>query len=301
MYKIALIIINYNRSEDTYECLKSLDIYTSKSKNLYEVYLLDNGQDDCMDPSILSNYYHDIHYFKSEYNLGFAEGNNFLIKKTMESGCYDYYALINNDTVIVDMSMDKLINQMKEKNVGIGGLINYYFTNPETIWQAGAYFDKKRKRFIIYDDFDPNGNRFVQVDYVPGSSMFIKREVIETIGMLDTKYFAYYEESDYCFRAKKVGYKVAFLEGTKILHKVGMSSSSYIREYLRTRNRLYFCSKNISKKDTLKILVWAFYEYSKRVAKGSFGLYIYMVLIIAYNDYRKGLMYQGSMSKIKRK
>ena len=67
-------------------------------------------------------------------NKGFAEGNNIGIKKAIEAGC-EYIALINNDTVFVDDSLLKVINCF-EDNFNFG-IINYYYSNPEIIWQAG--------------------------------------------------------------------------------------------------------------------------------------------------------------------
>ncbi len=90
------------------------------------------------------------------------------------------------------------------------------------------------------------GNAAIRVDWVPGSSLMARTEILQRIGLLDEKYFAYWEEVNLCLRARRYGSEVAFGEGTRILHKVGRSSPTALKEYLRTRNKLYFYRKNFA-------------------------------------------------------
>ena len=240
---VAIIIINYNGKKDTLECLSSIGVHLHNSERLrFEIALLDNHSTEPISEDDLPNMGCRIHYFRSEYNSGFAGGNNMaieLIKQRVKS--IDYYFLLNNDTVLVDNSLVRLVESTVSSDYAITGLVNYYYSNPEECWQAGTLVRPHR---LSGKSVMPTGTDclFSEVDSVPGSSLLIRSRVADEIGLLDERYFAYYEELDWCLRAKENGYKVAFLNGTRLLHKVGKSSPSQTKHYLRTRNTLLLYS-----------------------------------------------------------
>lgn len=240
--KVAIIIINYNNNEDTLSCLLSLRHTLNDSHYKFDIYLVDNGSRKPIPPIEILGIKLPICYFQLKQNIGFTGGNNFAIKEAHKKG-YDYYALINNDTVFIDNSIFYMIESMERyPDFGIGGMVNYYYSSPNKIWQAGSKLNKFFFRFKSIRHVDKSISTFVETDSVPGSSIFIRNNVIESIGLLDDNYFAYYEESDYCKRAKNAGFKVGYLPQTVILHKVGKSSTSLFKQYLRDRNHLYFCN-----------------------------------------------------------
>lgn len=238
---IGIIIINFNGISDTKECLKSIQHLDFRKK--VHVFLIENNPHNCIREDFLNKLDLKITQVINIENKGFAEGNNIGIKKAIYAGC-EYIALINNDTVFVDDSLLKVINFMeKNSEYGITGIINYYYNNPVKIWQAGFKsnlifgFTKKIKVSKTVPDV-------VQADYVPGSSLVIRKNVFEKIGFIDERFFAYYEEIDFCIRAKKKKINIGFLNESKILHKVGKSSTSSVKLYLRTRNKLLFYQKH---------------------------------------------------------
>ena len=238
MIKVAIIIINYNGNEDTIACLASLEKHTNSIPEIkYDIILVDNASINPLTNADLSGYKINIFYYKSSANLGFAGGNNFGISSYNNDGNNaDYYLLLNNDTEIIDNSLDRLVMSSNSTSYAITGLVNYYYDNPSEVWQAGSMFMaySLRSREVK----PANKNVFVKVDDVPGSSMLIRKDIIDKIGLLDERFFAYYEEVEFCARARSKGAKIAFLDGTRILHKVGRSSTSAFKHYLRTRNTL---------------------------------------------------------------
>ena len=76
-------------------------------------------------------------------------------------------------------------------------------------------------------------------DYVPGSALLTRTSTFKVLSGLDPKYFAYYEEIDYCLRAAKINYSVCFLNDSRVVHSVGSASSGALKTYLKTRNKLY--------------------------------------------------------------
>lgn len=240
MSSLAIIIVNFNGEADTKECLESLESLKNNKAITYHTYLVDNGSRNPLSLSDIKKF--DIGYYPLKENLGFAGGNNYALKEALKIG-YDYYALINNDTIIDADSIIRIVKEMDNRSdIGIGGIVNYYYSKPNSIWQAGANLNKLFFRFKSVRHINSLSSDFKIVDYVPGSSFFIRRDLISKIGLLDETFFAYYEESDYCMRCQRAGFKVAYLPSTKILHKVGKSSTSFIRQYLRDRNHLLFCS-----------------------------------------------------------
>lgn len=237
--KIAIVIINYNGNKDTLDCLKSIDLHCMACD--YSVFLVDNASRKPFSQTELPRLRIPINYIQSLNNLGFAGGNNLAIKE-IKQGDFDYIFLLNNDTVLLDDSVDRLVKKIENTPNIIGGIVNYYFDSPEEMWQAGSDTNANKLKSKERKDFDMLSDDLIFVDSIPGSSMMIPWEIIEKIGLFDERYFAYYEEVDFCERAKENGYQVAFLPNTRLLHKVGRASTSRMKHYLRTRNTLLFYS-----------------------------------------------------------
>ena len=244
MCTVAIIIINYNGTQDTLECLSSLNKWLPEADDIhFEVALLDNHSSEAFPVEQIPKGGIRIHFYQSDENLGFAGGNNLAMQLISKDICQiDYYFLLNNDTVLVDDSLLRLVRATKQSRYGVTGIVNYYFSHPEECWQAGSFVRANRLSGAEVDPKVKPDGEFVEVDSVPGSSLLIKKEVTDKIGLLDERFFAYYEELDWCLRAKEADYRVAFLTGTKLLHKVGRSSTSVFKHYLRTRNTLLLYS-----------------------------------------------------------
>lgn len=295
--KIAVIIINYNGNEDTMQCLESIERYCMC--HCYSVILIDNASQHPIDDRELSRFKITIHYLKCPNNLGFSGGNNlavdFIINNKLK---FDYLLLLNNDTVIVDDSIDRLLTHLEEGEAEIGGLVNYYYDNPVEIWQAGSLIRASKLSGKERRDFNPSSYKLIYVDVVPGSSLLIKYDVVEKIGLFDDRYFAYYEEVDFCIRAKENGYRVAFLPNTKILHKVGRSSTSMLKHYLRTRNTLLFYSIHY-KQYMILAYFRALLRTIKCIMKSKFDLKYINPFVKGITDYRHGFFHEGSMMNFK--
>lgn len=295
---IGIIIINFNGEDDTKECLESINKFYSHLEKL-QIILVDNNSFVPLKDSYLNNLNLNILHIKNTENEGFAKGNNIGIKKVLEANC-EYIALINNDTVLVDDSLQKVLNAFeKNKSYGIIGMINCYYSNPEMIWQSGFKsnlyfgFSKKVKATSSFTNLIP-------VDYVPGSSIVIRKSVFDEIGFLDERYFAYFEEYDFCIRAKRKKINIGFLNGSKILHKVGKSSTSAIQLYFRTRNKLFFYAKYATPFGYICafiihiIISLVRIIFSEREKKK-----LMKALIFGVKDYFNNYLYKGSLENIK--
>lgn len=296
MCTIAIIIINYNGTQDTLECLASLNKWLPNAKDIhFEVALLDNHSSEAFPVEQISQGGIRIHFYQSDENLGFAGGNNLAIRLiSKDISPIDYYFLLNNDTVLVDDSLVRLVSATENSDYGITGIVNYFYDQPEECWQAGSLV---RPRCLSGKEVRPSSKqdgRFVDVDTVPGSSLLIKKEVVDKVGLLDERFFAYYEELDWCLRAKENDFKVSFLEGTRLLHKVGRSSPSAFKHYLRTRNTLLLYKLHYRKLmivARLRVLLRTIVSVFKCRDKALWTAYVDGV-----NDYKRGYFGKGSLN-----
>lgn len=286
---IAIVIVNYNGNNDTLECLESIDRYCKE--NDYTVYLVDNASKAPISDSELKKFNVHIKYIKSGKNLGFAGGNNLAVSG-IKLGDFDYVFLLNNDTVLLDDSVDRLVKKIEITPNIIGGIVNYYYDNPEEMWQAGSDTVAKKIKSKERKDFDVLSEDMIFVDSIPGSSMMIPRKIIEEIGLFDERYFAYYEEVDFCERAKESGYQVAFLPNTRLLHKVGRASTSRMKHYLRTRNTLLFYSLHY-KQYMFVAYLRVILRTIRDIVNSKFKIDYFSPAIKGIIDYRRGLFGDG--------
>ena len=107
-------------------------------------------------------------------------------------------------------------------------------------------------------------NQNVDLDYIGGSCLLCKKRVIKEIGLLDPKFFLYWEETDWCFRGLDAGYKCRYVYKSKIWHKGLESNASCISTYYFVRNMFYFMSKHAKKNSYLVFLPYNFYLNSPK-------------------------------------
>jgi len=288
-------------------CLASIAKAETKGIDL-KVLVVDNGSvDDSVEKikKLVSSKIKNlkIHFIENKENLGFAEGNNIGIKYALKNGA-DFVCLLNNDTRVKADFLLQLIEVAEKEEAGIVGGKIYFEKGYEfhkerykkkdlgkVIWYAGGKIDWQN----VYashrgvDEVDENQYDKVQeTEYVNGCLMLVKSEVFKKVGLLDPKYFLYFEENDFCQRAKKAGFKLYYGPKAVIWHLNAGSSGpgSALHDYFLTRNRLLFGmrwaplkSKIALIKESVKILIsgreWqktAIRDfYLRNLGKGSWG------------------------------
>jgi len=220
---IAVILVNWKKYNLTSNCINSLN--KSNYKN-FKIILVDN---EYSEKSIieLKNKYKELLVFKEKNNLGFAGGNNIGIRYALEND-YDYIMLLNNDTEVKENFILPLVERM-EKNLFLAAVqpLILNFSNKSIIWNAGGKLNKflgltstrlnnnKLNSSIVFDDY---------TDWISGCCILIKSEILTKVGLLDEKFFNYYEDVDWSLRMKNLGYDLGFVKESIIYHH-GSSSS----------------------------------------------------------------------------
>ena len=245
---IHIIVLNWNGYNDTVECLESLQKVNYPD---YKIILIDNGSRDGSVQKLKERFGKDekIKIIANEENLGFAGGNNVGIEYAMEKGA-DAVLLINNDTIVDENFLVELVKAAGEnKRAGVLGSQIYSESDPKRIWSAGWNVNRLLTKgvHIGYDEIDERQyDEIKKCDYLTGCCLLVKKEVVKKIGVLADDYFLYYEDTDYCLRARKAGYDCLYVPASKIWHKISRSSkpgsSSYI--YYHTRNGLTMARRN---------------------------------------------------------
>lgn len=193
---------------------------------------------------------------KNDANYGFAEGNNIGIRYAFNDLNPNYILLLNNDIVVDKDFLEEMVNIGEiNTDIGIIGPKIYYYDEQNTIWCVGGKIDWKFARglHVGINEVD-NGqyNEMREFDYVSGSALLIKREVVDGIGLLDKQFFLYFEESDWALRASQKEYRSVYAPEAKVWHKVSKSGGGLSKEtglYYITRNRWLFMKKWANSKD----------------------------------------------------
>ena len=240
--RVVIVVLSWNGRDDTLNCLASLRLLTYPA---YQVVVVDNGSTDGSVEAIRAEY-PDVSLIETGENLGYVGGNNAGLSWALERGG-DYVLLLNNDTEVAPEFLSELVRVAESvPSVGIVGPTIYYFDRPQTIWSAGGAIDWARgeTRMIGLDEADTGqfGCEPRPVDFVTGCALLVKSRVIQQIGMLDLRFFAYYEDAEWSVRAARAGFAIWHVPSAKIWHKIlpERRAASPQTHYYMTRNRLLF-------------------------------------------------------------
>lgn len=289
--KIAVIILNWNGLSDTLECISSFKKNTFRN---FEIIVADNGSSDGSLETIRQKHT-DVTLIDNKANLGFAGGNNTAMEYALQSD-FDFILLANNDTTVNGDYLEKLVSAYKQLPEGsiLGSQIRFY-DNPDLIWHFGAKWNNKKYRLekIGQGDKGEKWDAVLEVDQIVGCAMFIPKNTLLDVGLLEAKYFLNYEETDWCFRAKKAGFRFFSIPDAIMLHKISRSFTSQSHNtYFCSRNRLLWLSRNFDRKTRWHIYftqdIPKFIKYFFRLSTRLISLPI--LKLISEQAYRKSLI-----------
>jgi len=244
--EVSIIILNWNGLNDTVECLESLKKVTYPN---YRVILVDNGSRGDDVKTLRESFGDYVHIIANDRNYGFAEGNNIGMRYALANFSPAYLLLLNNDVTVDRDSLTELVKAAEnDHQIGLLGPLVYNYYKPSVVrgngsgmrisWWRGTNVPIRPSA----RNDEKSGIR--QADSIEGSCMLVPRRVVEQIGMLDQEYFAYWEETDWCVRIKRAGYKVCCVLSSKIWHKSPPSYIDTFKLYYFLRNNILFMRKN---------------------------------------------------------
>jgi GT2 family glycosyltransferase len=223
--RVSVVTLNWNTLDDTIECVESLQKVTYPN---FEVIVVDNGSDGNEGQILAERFEGFIRLIQNDMNYGFAKGCNIGMADALERGT-DHCLLLNNDTVVAPDFLDKMMEvALSDDKIGITGGKIYTYSDPDRIWFAGGLV-KVGNETIDFRQAPKDEGQFeevVECGWIIGCLMLISREVLETVGMFDEKYFFGGEDLDLCMKAEKQGYRIVWAPHSKIWHKEFLASGA---------------------------------------------------------------------------
>lgn len=251
--RVCVIILSWNRKNDTLETIKSL-ASSSVSGFKLEIMVVDNGSTDGSQEAVRKM---PIRLIELPENLGFAQGNNIGMKDALRRK-FDYIALLNDDT-FADQNLIKNILEEHQKYPRAGAISpkiyfakGFEFKNKyrksdlgKIIWYAGGDIDWDNVYGSNHGVDEVDTGQFDKVretDFATGCFVMYKAKALKEVGLYDKRFFAYLEDADHAQRLKKAGWKVLYSPKGWLWHKVAQSSGigSGLNDYFLTRNRMIF-------------------------------------------------------------
>ena len=274
MASVLIIILNWNCADDTIKAIES--VYASHTEpDVYDIFLVDNGSKN-EDVVKLRQFFdrkgydvleiNDTHtqiaekgtkkifYYQNPVNSGFTGGNNIGMKFALKNN-YDYVFLLNADATVEKNTLRMLVEKCEgDKSIGVAGPKVYFFDfhgRKDIVSFGGGSVNFWKGHGFPEGGFPDNEREWqeCQTDYIEGSVMLIRAKCLKDCGFFDERFFAYWEDSDFCVRAKKHGYKVMFFPQIIARHRGSMGAYDFYyysphKIQLLNQNRLFFIQKN---------------------------------------------------------
>lgn len=303
MILISIIIVNYNTKNLLHQCLSS--IYDKTQGVNFEIIVVDNNSEDGSE-ELVRNKFPDVLLIQSGENIGFGRANNLGIEKS--NG--EYVFLLNSDTILI--------------NNAVKILFDYMVANLEVGVCGGNLFDKLGNPAIsfnqlmpsIFDEVDPllirlysrvfygkniffnyTSKPMILDGFISGADMMIRKSVLEKVGLFDSDFFMYYEETELTWRIKRAGYKISSVPSARIIHLEGASET--IKKVTITRmiksKFLYFDKTNKKIYIHFTFLIFFFtsfsrifyYYFRRNKNRVSYWVLYFKLNLQEYKEYKK--------------
>ena len=251
---LSICIVNWNTGDLLRDCIKSIIQNTHEIS--YEIIVVDNDSSD-NSIELLKPFLAEVNHLRlieAGRNLGFAGGNNV----ALDHASGEFIVLLNPDTLVTAGALDLAVKLLKENPAwGILGpkLLNGDGSLQPSIGQfptlTGMFWEMTRLRklfprirlFSSFKRYDMDYDKLQDVEQPSGACLFVRSAAIERVGLLDLRYFMYYEEVDWCFRIHNAGWRIVYTPNIKVVHLGGQSSIKNldvrIVEYARSLLRYF--------------------------------------------------------------
>lgn len=212
--KTCVLLVNYNSSQDTLECLDSLLVSNSEKPF---VVVVDNASTNGFDLSLFFTKYQNLHLIKSDINVGFGKANNLGINWIMEHVKCEYIFILNNDTTIDTECiplLEKTFESVQDDNLALIAPKILIYDNPDEVWYEGGSLNFRR---ITPTQSIHNPKGFTH--FASGCAMFFSVEKLRFFGGFDPFFFMYDEDVELSLRVTENGMNILYLPDALVYHK----------------------------------------------------------------------------------
>ena len=255
MTDVSIIFVNYKTKDLTIGAIKSV---TENTQGLdYEIFVVDNNSQDGSTEAIEQKY-PDIHIIQNTTNAGFGAANNIAIKQAAGK----YILCLNTDIILNNNAIKLFFDFMEKEENQQTGACGAYLTDGDNeptncggllpdllslFWKFGfnRIFRNFDKKFFNGKITQKEKYLFKNLGYITGADLFIRKKVLDEIGLYDENFFMYYEDTDLCKRIKDKGYKLDLVSDAKIQHLEGKSTTDLLQKRkLSKKSEFYYFKKH---------------------------------------------------------
>lgn len=266
---VTIAIVNWNGLSHTRECVRhclGLDYPNC------ELVIVDNGSRDGSLEALTAEWGTEprITLLAAGRNLGFSGANNLVLARALRRGV-DFVWLLNNDTKVNPTTLRALVEAAQDHpRAGILGSKILLWDHPDTLWFAGGSIDKNGFHLSLHrglGEIDRGQyDNDEEVEFITGCSLLIRAATLRDIHLLSEEYFLYWEDVDWCKRARQAGWTCLYVPRSTLLHRVGASfeNKADLQRRYEARNRLLYHWR-FDKARVLEIL-WSIAHFSVRAA-----------------------------------
>ncbi len=232
--KLDVIIVHFGEIKKTKDCLASLE---KQSNHFRDLIMINNGSSiDWTKETKIKK----VSVTNLRQNNGFSKAVNLGIKQSVKNSS-DAVLLLNNDSSLQEEMLTNLTTAIKkDPEIGIAAPLIEFKNRKKTYYDHGGYIQKLNGKMKHLDLTKADQQEIIDADYV-SVCLLIKKEVFKKIGYLDQRFFLYYEDADFCMRAKKKGFRSVVVTNSRVLHESRSKELSKTTMYhlLRSGKRFY--------------------------------------------------------------
>lgn len=238
---VCIIVLCHNGLQLTQACLASLRKVNFANAH---VLVVDNASSDGTAASV-REHFPEVAVIETGHNLGYAEGNNVGLRYALERN-FDYALLLNNDTEVAPDFVNRLVATCEaEAQIGVAGPKIYLFDAPDIIYTAGGAIDWQRGATETIGIGQKDRGQFDlqrDVDFINGCAILVRCAAIRQAGLIDARFGMYFEETEWCVRIARSGWRLVYVPDAIVWHKIKLDQhdASPRVTYYMARNRLLF-------------------------------------------------------------
>ncbi|WP_206811179.1 glycosyltransferase family 2 protein [Paradesulfitobacterium ferrireducens] len=263
---VYFIILNFNAAQETLSCVASLEQITYP---YYRVIVVDNCSTD-NSWEILNHSLSRHTLLRSDGNYGYAHGNNLGIQYALAQGA-EYICILNNDVEAEADFLEPLIHTLASNpEVGMAGPTICDFYNRAQIQAMGAslsLYSGLAQGIAKGKPYAGIRGQMREVDYLGGACFVVKAKVLAQTGLIPENYFLFFEETELCLKAQRLGYKLVCLHASRVYHKRSATISKYqgLGYYFLNRNRVVFMRRNAGREQRIVFYIYLIIEALARI------------------------------------
>lgn len=258
MKKVGIVICNYNKKDKVLLCIQSL---LEQKFQDFDLYVVDNASTDGAPAAIADKFGDNVIFLQNEEDYSHDKGRIFLIQNEENLGGsggfdrglseaskrnYEYLMCIDNDAMLDENAVGELVAFLdKHEETGIAASLILNLENPDTIQNFGQKIDFNTfstEPLFVGEQFYEEIPEVIFSDAVPACSLMIRKSITDRIGFLPQEFFLYWDDTEWCTRVRKLGYKVASVKSSQALHAMGARREdiSTFPTYYAWRNWIYY-------------------------------------------------------------